>query len=146
MKTRYKILIISIVSIPIFLFLAAPSFFGQPFEEYCEFHDAYYVMTDCSEISNAKWIYFNLFQRDSIPQLYNISDKALQFVLDSCACKDDPNRECNLIGHEWQNSTHYIDNDICEFVGKNEMIREDKIVLPPGDYVYQTWINELNEN
>jgi len=27
----------------------------------------------------------------------------------------DPNRECNLAGFEWKNSTHRIDNTTCEW-------------------------------
>ena len=43
-----------------------------------------------------------------------ISD-ILKGIFHNCNCKEDPERTCEDTLIEWHNSTHYIDNNICEF-------------------------------
>lgn len=47
---------------------------------------------------------------------YNDSPKKLELVLESCECQDDPERGCFVPLIKWQNQTHYIDNNECEFI------------------------------
>jgi len=46
-------------------------------------------------------------------------DNKLQDVLDSCACIE-LGGDCYMVGYEWWNQTHYIDNIDCEFLDKFE--------------------------
>jgi hypothetical protein len=66
MKTRYKILIISIIIIIILLFLRAPLITGQP-----ECNDEISsIDNDCNLWSNWDWIYYSIFERDVIGVKY----------------------------------------------------------------------------
>ncbi len=48
-------------------------------------------------------------------ELENTPDD-LKGVFYSCNCQADPERTCEHTLIDWQNSTHYIDNNVCEFV------------------------------
>ena len=49
------------------------------------------------------------------PELENTPDD-LKGIFHNCNCKEDPERTCEDTLIEWHNSTHYIDNNICEFI------------------------------
>ena len=65
----------------------------------------------------------------------------LREILGICACTADPNRTCPEPFVDWQNSTHYIDNNVCTFLDIVEgsptyglPIEYDKpLCLPPYD-------------
>ncbi len=44
-----------------------------------------------------------------------ISD-ILKEIFANCNCQEDPERTCEHTFIDWQNSTHYIDNNLCEFI------------------------------
>lgn len=79
MKTRYKILIISIVIISIIWFLLSPSFFGQPECSSCELIEDDFMICpddyDCALWNNWEWIYSSIFVGDdSYPPPVNKSE------------------------------------------------------------------------
>ena len=43
----------------------------------------------------------------------------LDLVLESCACQNDPERECFAFGASWRNSTHYIDSTQCAYISQD---------------------------
>ncbi len=43
-----------------------------------------------------------------------------------CNCKLDPERTCPEPFIDWQNSTHYIDNNLCEFITLEEYLNNQK--------------------
>ena len=51
----------------------------------------------------------------TIPGFFHMSDQ-LKGIFHNCNCQEDPERTCEHTLIHWQNSTHYIDNNVCEFV------------------------------
>ena len=45
----------------------------------------------------------------------NNTPEQLKEIIDNCNCQADPERTCEHTFIDWQNSTHYIDNNICKW-------------------------------
>ena len=54
----------------------------------------------------------------------------LREIFSSCACTADPKNTCTQPFIDWQNSTHYIDNNVCKFLE----IRDDVIIPIAADH------------
>ena len=69
-------------------------------------------------------VYFNstIEQPNTIIQdeyTFRTGEKLLLLVLESCECQT-TEKGCYSYLAEWGNSTHYIDNNICEFITLEE--------------------------
>ncbi len=47
-------------------------------------------------------------------ELNNTPDD-LKGIFGNCKCQEDPERTCTQTFIDWENSTHYIDNNICKW-------------------------------
>lgn len=56
------------------------------------------------------------------PSDYELENRLgqLKEIFGSCNCQTDPERTCEHTLIVWQNSTHYIDNNLCEFITLEE--------------------------
>lgn len=52
-------------------------------------------------------------------ELENTPDQ-LRGIFGNCNCQADPERTCTQTFIDWQNSTHYIDNNLCEYITLEE--------------------------
>lgn len=52
-------------------------------------------------------------------ELENTPDQ-LRGIFGNCNCQADPERTCTQTLIDWQNSTHYIDNNLCEYITLEE--------------------------
>ena len=48
-------------------------------------------------------------------ELNNTPDN-LKGIFGNCKCQEDPERTCTQTFIDWENSTHYIDNNLCKFI------------------------------
>ena len=48
-------------------------------------------------------------------ELNNTPDD-LKGIFGNCKCQEDPERTCTETFIDWENSTHYIDNNLCKFI------------------------------
>lgn len=67
-------------------------------------------LDDCADLILSH--HFNILDMES--QL----EENLQWLLGSCACKQTPGQVCTTAPYQWENSTHSIDNNICEWIEK----------------------------
>ena len=44
----------------------------------------------------------------------------LKGIFGNCNCQEDPERTCEQTLIVWQNSTHYIDNNLCQYITLDE--------------------------
>jgi hypothetical protein len=105
MKTKYKFLIISIcVFFTIFVLVSSTQFT--------------YVYDDGI-------LPIAIYSKMDIYRLQNTPDQ-LEGIFASCACQErvKANPETNMLCTQplidWENSTHYIDNNLCEFITLEE--------------------------
>lgn len=50
----------------------------------------------------------------------NNTPDQLKWIFGNCNCQADPERTCEHTFVDWQNSTHYIDNNLCAFITLEE--------------------------